>query len=274
MADPFSKPGSNPNPYKPPSATVADVRPATAQGTLADEPRATGAGRGSSWWGEAWQLFKQAPGTWIRIVLIVFAILVVASLIPVASLVTYVLLPIFTAGIMLGCRALDQGEELEVGHLFAGFKEQTGSLALVGVLYTVSAVVVFAVVALLMLGGLGGLGLFLGGMTASDPGVERLGSMTFLLAMLLILALSIPLLMAVWFAPALVILHELSAIEAMRLSFVGCLRNTVPFLVYGVVGFLLAIGASIPLLLGWLVVGPMIFGSIYSGYKEIFLENA
>ena len=44
---------------------------------------------------------------------------------------------------------------------------------------------------------------------------------------------------------------------AMKVSFIGCLRNIVPFLIYGVVGIALAIVATIPLLLGWLVLGPV-----------------
>ena len=38
-----------------------------------------------------------------------------------------------------------------------------------------------------------------------------------------------------WFAPALVALRGVSAIDAMKLSFVSCLRNWLPFLLYGLV---------------------------------------
>jgi uncharacterized membrane protein len=78
--------------------------------------------------------------------------------------------------------------------------------------------------------------------------------------------------MAVWFAAPLVVFHNLGAVEAMKASFTGCLRNVVPFLVYGIVGFLLAIVASIPLGLGWLVLGPVIAASVYTGYRDIYLR--
>jgi hypothetical protein len=36
--------------------------------------------------------------------------------------------------------------------------------------------------------------------------------------------------------------------------------------------FVLAIVASIPLALGWLVLGPMIVASVYTAYRDIYLS--
>jgi uncharacterized membrane protein len=58
----------------------------------------------------------------------------------------------------------------------------------------------------------------------------------------------------------------------MKASFVACLRNIVPFLVYGVILFVLAIVASIPFGLGWLVLGPVMAASLYAGYRDIFFD--
>jgi uncharacterized membrane protein len=69
-----------------------------------------------------------------------------------------------------------------------------------------------------------------------------------------------------------VVFHGQSAAQAMKASFVACLKNIVPFLVYGVLTFLLAILASIPFGLGWLVLGPVLAGSLYAGYRDIFFE--
>jgi uncharacterized membrane protein len=56
----------------------------------------------------------------------------------------------------------------------------------------------------------------------------------------------------------------------MKASFRACLRNIPPFLVYGVVGVLLAIAASIPLGLGWFVLAPMAAASVYASYVDVF----
>jgi len=39
-----------------------------------------------------------------------------------------------------------------------------------------------------------------------------------------------------------------------------------------VVGFVLMIVATIPLGLGWLVLGPVLAASIYASYKDIYLK--
>jgi uncharacterized membrane protein len=57
---------------------------------------------------------------------------------------------------------------------------------------------------------------------------------------------------------------------ALKASFEGCLANLGPFLVYSLVFIGLAILASIPLGLGWLVLGPMIAGSCYASWRRIF----
>jgi uncharacterized membrane protein len=46
-----------------------------------------------------------------------------------------------------------------------------------------------------------------------------------------------------WFAPALVAIQGATAVQAMKLSFFSCLRNWVPFLVYGLIGIAVACAA-------------------------------
>ena len=96
--------------------------------------------------------------------------------------------------------------------------------------------------------------------------------MTILLAVLIMFALLLPAVMAVWLAAPLVMFHEHGALEAMKGSFTGCLRNVLPFLVYGLVLFVFSIAATLPLLLGWLVLGPVLAASIYASYRDIYLK--
>jgi uncharacterized membrane protein len=94
-----------------------------------------------------------------------------------------------------------------------------------------------------------------------------------LLMALVAMALFLPLVMAVWFAPALVVFHDLPALDAMKQSFSGCLKNIVPFLVYGIIGFVLSFLATLVLLLGWLIWGPTLVGSVYASYRDIFVQS-
>ena len=95
-----------------------------------------------------------------------------------------------------------------------------------------------------------------------------------LLVVLVSLALILPVYMALWFAPALVALAGRAApTRAIAQSFRGCLKNIIPFLVYGVILFVLAIVATLPLMLGWLVLGPVVIASVYAAYRDIFFER-
>jgi uncharacterized membrane protein len=76
--------------------------------------------------------------------------------------------------------------------------------------------------------------------------------------------------MAIWFAPALVVLRNVAPVEAMKASFAACLKNTVPLLVYSVLYLVAAIVASIPFGLGWIVLMPVLMLTLYVSYKDIF----
>jgi uncharacterized membrane protein len=91
-----------------------------------------------------------------------------------------------------------------------------------------------------------------------------------LLVELIALALYVPLLALLWFAPALVMLADHGVYNAMRDSLVGCVKNIIPFLVYGVIGLIFSIIATLPVFLGWLVLLPMFCISVYLSYQDIY----
>jgi uncharacterized membrane protein len=231
--------------------------------------RTVPAENGWKWIVQGWNLFKRAPGVWIGLMVVFILISIVLAFIPVVgSIASMVLTPVFTAGMMIGCRALDEGGELKIEHLFAGFRERFGTLLSVGLLYF-AAVLVIALVA----GLLTGVRLFglLGG-DAVEPGAVASAALSILLALLIMLALLVPVFMAIWFAPALVVFHQQGAIEALKASFEGCLKNIVPFLVQGAILLVASIVASIPFGLGWLVLGPVFVASIYTAYRDIYFS--
>ena len=225
------------------------------------------AGRGWDWIAAGWELFKKQAGMWIALVLVAFVIFVVLAFIPViGSIASIVLTPVFGAGVVIGCRAIEEGRELEIGHLFAGFREKLAPLATVGALYLGAAIVIALVVGLAT--GASMFALFAGG---TPEAATPAALLTILLAVLVMVALMLPVMMAIWFAPPLIVFHDKGAVDAMQESFSGCLRNIVPFLVYGVVMLALGVLASIPLGLGWLVLGPVLAASLYTSYKDIYL---
>lgn len=260
---------SEANPYRPPAARVEDVvRPATDSGEFIDGGQALSAGRGWGWIAGGFRMFKSKPATWILITIVLGVIFIGMGLVPVlGALASWVLYPVFAGGIMLGCHALAHGDELAVGHAFAGFRNRAGNLAVIGLLSVVAWIIVMIPVIAVI-----GAGAFFG-MMGGDPQAMAAMGPGVAIAWLVALGLAVPVYMALWFAPALVVLRELAPIDALKQSFRGCLKNIIPFLVYGVVAMVFTVLAAIPLGLGLLVMMPVIMASVYVAYGEIFFRS-
>ncbi len=254
---------SDQNPFRPPEAKVYD-HAQTSMGRFILDGRRVPARHGYRWLQRGWEIFRISPGTWIGIAVAFMALMLIVGMIPVINIAVNLLIPIFIGGISVGCRAIERGDGLRFDHLFAGFSRQPGSLLVVGLLYTVSmALVVFA-------------GMFGVGMTMAviNNGVEATEAWSFGMVMLmaLVFVASASLAMAVWLAPPLVIFHEISAFRAIKGSLRVAMRNIGPFTVYTLLVLVAAVIASLPLLLGWLVLLPVLYASLYAAYRDMFYE--
>lgn len=247
------------NPFKAPAARVEDIDPNA--GDFIPDGQRVPAGNAVAWLARGWELFRMAPGTWIGLSVVFTLLIIVLAVIPVLNFFLNLLIPVFMGGIMIGCKALEDGEDLRLGHLFAGFSGHAGKLLLVGLIYVIGLIVVGITLALVG----GGIGFGFAMMKAG-----AVAPVAFILPMLVALFFIVPLAMAVWYAPALVVFHDEAPLQAMKASFFACLKNSLPFLVYGVLFVILALLASLPVLLGWLVLMPVVYGSVYAGYRDMF----
>jgi hypothetical protein len=244
---------------------LANAATARQSSSFRAEGRTVAAGRGWDWIVEAFALFRRQPGMWILIVVLAGILFVAVSAIPVlGTLASALLFPILGAGLMLGCRALDQGGALEFEHLFAGFRQKTGDLVLVGVFNLVCGVAA-ALACAAVVGG----GVFMGLMRGGLPGAG-ISIASMLIAALLVAGLMVPVSMAAWFAPALIVLHDQAPASALKASFFACLRNWLPFLVYGVIILVLCLAAMLTAGLAYLVLLPVFAASIYTSCRDIF----
>lgn len=228
------------------------------------ETRSVEAGRGAAWLTEGWNYFAADWLTWIGVMIILIVVNAICAKVILLGLAFGLVFPVIVAGLMLGCRAHDEGGNLTLNHLVAGFGENVGQLVLSGLLVLVGMIIVGFIAG--VFGGImfGGAALQSGEMNPLQLGAG------FLVVLLIALGLSVPVLMAGWFAPALIVFGKLGAVDALKQSFSACLNNMVPFLVYGLVGLALAILATIPVGLGWFVLLPMTFASMYIAYKDVF----
>ena len=252
--------------------STAKVAQATPSAGFAPEGRVRDAGQGMVWLSTAWDLFKRAPGIWIALIVIYLVLAVVLGFIPMVGQLALTLLgPVFMGGILLGCKALDDGKALRIEHLFAGFQSKLGPLITLGAVYLggliLIGILVFGIGAMLLgINVLANLGSGAMGMNAGSAITSVL--LLSCLAMLLIL----PLGMAMWFAPALVVFHDMPPIAAMRSSLFASTKNVLSMLIYGLILMVLAIVATIPLGLGWLILMPVLMASSYTAYRDIYVQ--
>jgi uncharacterized membrane protein len=230
-------------------------------------------GAGWDWIARGWQVFLKSPLMWIVSLVILFVIAIVAAFIPfIGSLAFQIMQSVFAGGFIAACRNIERGGEFELEHLFAGFKVRFVPLLIVGLIFTIASIVL--VVLFFMIVGLSLLPAFLSG-DSSAVNAALAGSMiAMLLGSLVMLALFVPVVAAYWFAPALVMMHDMQPVDAMKASFFACLRNFVPFLLYGLVMLVAAFVAIIPFGLGMLVWIPVAIASNYASYRQIFTEDS
>lgn len=234
------------------------------------QPRTVDASNGWTWIACGWRLFVKNPGIWIAMLIIFFLIYIVLVVIPlVGALAATLLSPALIGGLLYGARQLDSGGTLEIGHLFQGFvdKKKMNPLLTVGAV-ALAADIVIVIVTFVFIGG-SVMAIQAAGGDPSNAAALGFGA-TGALAALVILTFSALVLMALFYAPALVMLGDVEPMEALKSSFKACLKNWLPLLIFGIVYLILAIIAIIPFGLGLIVLGPVTFCALYCSYRSVY----
>lgn len=229
------------------------------------------AGKATSWYGYGFDQFKANAGVWIGMLVVLFVMMFVLALVPVlGSLASNLLMPVFFGGLMLACQAQAQGKPVTFDFLFAGFKDKFGALVLIGLFWMIGVLLITIVAgffAAIFFGGAIATGAVMG-----SAGLMGLGITAMLGFILLAMIVSIPLAMAIWFAPSLVVFNNVAPFDALMMSLKSSMKNWAAFLLFFVLYIVFAILATIPLGLGWLVLGPVLIGAMYAAYRDIFLK--
>lgn len=235
-----------------------------------DIPRKVAAGQGFHWVAEGFRLYRKTPLLLSAAFGVLFGIVMALGLIPVvgASL-SELASPLMVAGFMAAYRMLDDGQELELPHFLAGVRGPLIPLMAVGAVQLLGALLIGQVMV-----GMGFDPQAL--MEVAKRGDATPQEMQAILnqsmpAMLTGLALFTPLIMATWFAPALILFGGALPATALGVSLKAVARNWAAMMVNGItLGLLLVLAALVPMLLGLLLAMPILFGSLYASYQAIF----
>jgi hypothetical protein len=186
------------------------------------------------WWGTGWRLFTASPWIWIVMLIVYLAITLGLGLIPfIGQIASSLLYPVLSAGALIGAREIDRGGALKIEHLFSCFNAKAVPLIVVALIYYACwLVLVFGVV--MAVGAMYGFST-LTSMLSSDPsesGIALLGALGVgsLIVLLVAALVAVPLVMAMWFAPALVVFRGADPIgrDALELRRVHAQHAAVP----------------------------------------------
>jgi len=233
------------------------------------EARKVNIANGWLWIKQGYWLFKKSPVLWMVLAAVGAIGLIGISTIPViGDPLATLLFPVLLAGYMLGCHALEHDEELELSHLFAGFKNNTTQLVTLGGISLISQMLILGV--MMLTGGAALVSILMSGKPVDNPEILVQAAAGAGIALMLGMTLFSVLLMSMQFAPMLIIFDKMSPIDALKTSLQACLRNILPLSLYGAMMLLFMMIASMPIMLGWLVLLPVIIGSMYAIYRDLF----
>ncbi|MEW5771336.1 MAG: BPSS1780 family membrane protein [Pseudomonadota bacterium] len=230
------------------------------------------AAQGLAWIKQGWSLFMQAPVPWAGMTALVFLVLMGLGVLPfLGGLLVHVLSPFVVAGFLAASRAGLAGEPVTFLYLGAGFQQARNGLFVIGLAYMLATLLVFRAVAFFTGGDLDQLMAQLQNPHALSPeeaeALVRQVMPTLALGSLLL----VPLLMATWFSPALVLFEGFAPGKAVWWSLWACGVNWRPLFVYSSLLALAGMAAVvIPFGLGLLVFIPLTLTSTYMAYRDIF----
>ena len=239
---------------------------------------------------DAWAFTGPQRGTFIGVFLLYLVVLMALGVVPFVGFIASALLtPVISGGLQLGFDTVRRGGQLEVGCLFSAFQNHAGKLIGVGAI-TLGITILIGIIVVAILG-VSFAAILAGGGEPTPEDIQAL-LLPGALAVLVAIAVALPLYMFLWFAPPLIVLGGLDVGAALKASFFGCLKNIVPFLVWSVAVIGLWLAVLIPCALVWLslgigaaiatyfllaiawavLLGPVLVASVYLSYRDIFYE--
>jgi hypothetical protein len=233
-----------------------------------DIPRKLAGKQGLQWVNEGFRLYRRSPWLLSAAFGLLFGGAALASLIPfIGSVVSELVSPLIVAGFMAAFRALDRNETLSWQYFLAGVQGPWRALVIVGVVQLLGMLLIIQVMLRMGFDAQA----VLTAAQKGDPVVLQNAMNQAMPAVLTGMLLLTPLIMATWFAPALILFGNARPAQALLISLRAVAKNWWAITVNGLaLGMVLFVSALIPFLLGLLVAMPVLFGSLYAAYQGIF----
>ena len=190
--------------------------------------------RGVAWLRDAYRMVSRARLPWLLLLFLYYLVLGLVDFVPlIGQIAAPILKPVFAVGFLAAAWSQERGGTPEPKQLFQGFRSNLWALIPLGIVLVVGITLAVLGTALVDDGKLLDV---LSGKSKFDDALFGDGRVQY--AMLFAAALALPVMLALWFAPALVVFQDCSAPAALRASLLAALANWQPIAVYGLLVFL------------------------------------
>lgn len=234
-------PGVQPGPWEPSdsanlyAAPKADLKVDKADpGEWLDKPRRVPASHGWRWIKTGAVMFIAYPWKWVGMAILTGFIIMLTSLIPYANLlINPILAALLGGGMALAAQEQELSGSLNVGTLFKGFTHNRNRLILMGLLYLVGGILIAVILGLIV--GKAIVPMLGSGVVEDQENAAMAMQRSFqviILAWIVGMVLSIPLIMSTMFATIMVAVGDQKVFKSLKLSFKGCFKNFRAFLVF------------------------------------------
>jgi hypothetical protein len=220
-------------------------------------------------------MFRAAPLRWLMLLTIYYLLVALAELAPwptLGKLAASILKPVFAVGFLAAAWSQERGNLPALADLFRGFRSNLWALVPLGIVFF--AGMMLAVWSTTLVDGGALIDWFSGGDEPSEA-LQRSGRLQ--LAFLFGALCALPTILALWFAPALVVFHDAGAFAALATSLRAALANWRPTGLFGLAvlfygGVLPALGATLARIAGE-TAGTIIAVGILFPYMLVFLAT-
>jgi hypothetical protein len=207
--------------------------------------------RGIAWLRQSYAMFVRYRLAWIGLLLAYYVSLLAVDALPwIGALLAPMIKPVLSVGFLAAAWTQERGGKPAIGMLLRGFGANVRALLPLGIVFVVGISVALGATALVDGGQF--LDMLYGAPPAGDNDAsaaardiqQTLGTPRVQLAMLFGALCALPTLMALWWAPALVVFHDAGLIAALRASFRAAAANWRAALRYALA--VLVLGAIVP----------------------------
>lgn len=235
------------------------------------------AGSALTWYGDGWRIFKAKP-LLLLVSLVIYVLISIAldSISILGDLIAVLIAPALAAGFFLLAESIERQQSPGFGTFLEPLRngQVRGRLLGLGALSIgLSLLLVLVVVIFIGASALTGQSLTSGSQVSPEQLMQILNSGSAIIGMVIAVLMSMLLMLAMFYAPPLILFRDLRPWASVKLSLGGSLGNILPLLVFGLINIVLVFLAMIPMGLGLLVLAPILIGASYASYLDIFEGN-